>query len=686
MKKKKFSLFIFIDALGWEVLQTHYPRFLQKQAPYSRPLETIFGYSSACDPSIISGLLPQEHGHWSCFYYAPGRSPFKGLAPLSWLPAWIADNHRTRHYLSRLLAKWHGYTGYFQIYNVPFRFLHYFDYTEKKWIYGPQGLIKGRTLFDEALQTGVPHFVSPLGLQDDRQLSLVREAIQKGEVRFAYVTLGKLDALMHHEGTQSEKIVQLLQEYEREIQELLQEASQHYEETTLFVFSDHGMHDTEGEVDLQSMVNALGLSYGKDYIALYDSTMARFWYLNEEARCSITSRLKNLSKGHFLSVEEKKAWGIFFPDHKFGEDIFLMNPGQLIVPSFMGRKGVPGMHGYHPAEAKSKAVILSSQPIPEEVISIADLYGLMKRDLALASLPSNGQKVAVIMRSRNAADVIGGTLKALFSQTFSAFSLHLVDSSSTDETLEIARRFPVAITVLPAEDYFPGKVLNGVIEGISADLIVFLNSDAELLHPDSLTLLLAAFHDPAVQAAFGRQIPREGAATWVRRDYEVAFPPQAPAPSWMPLSLCFSAMRRSAWEKHPFYTAAWGSEDVEWGVWARLNGGEIRYVPGAVCLHSHNYTLRQLYGRKFIEGEADAFIYQTPYSFARMMKESIKAILRDIPFHLRLGDFKGAFLSLLRRPVSYWGYYSGHRWGSARFKAGNPDASTGQRTVLKHYD
>ena len=58
-KKEKLSLFIFIDAFGWEVAQRH-PEFLQGLIKDSKPLETILGYSSACDPSIISGRLPAD--------------------------------------------------------------------------------------------------------------------------------------------------------------------------------------------------------------------------------------------------------------------------------------------------------------------------------------------------------------------------------------------------------------------------------------------------------------------------------------------------------------------------------------------------------------------------------------------------------------------------------------------------
>ena len=51
------------------------------------------------------------------------------------------------------------------------------------------------------------------------------------------------------------------------------------------------------------------------------------------------------------------------------------------------------------------------------------------------------EKIAIIMRSFNDADVIQGTLEALSKQTLRQFELWNFDSTSTDGTLEIIRKF-----------------------------------------------------------------------------------------------------------------------------------------------------------------------------------------------------------------------------------------------------
>lgn len=301
--------------------------------------------------------------------------------------------------------------------------------------------------------------------------------------------------------------------------------------------------------------------------------------------------------------------------------------------------------------------------------------------IATASEPT----VSVLMRSKDSEDIIGRALASLFAQEDVAFDLLVVDSGSTDRTLEIVNRYPAEIVRIRAEDYVPGPVLNMAIASCQGDIVVFQNSDVVLDNPSALRSLVDAFVDAQVQAAFGRQVPRRDADTWVRRDYEVAFPEKGPAPPWLTLSLPFAAMRRSIWQTRPFYDAAWGSEDTEWGTWARHSGHVVRYVPEAVAVHSHNYTLRQLYGRRFIEGEADAFIFGSGDSLRALGSRVARSTLRDAAYHLRKRRLAELPIVPVRRSVYHWAYFRGRMHGESRRRSGDSDVRKGQQTVLRRY-
>jgi hypothetical protein len=123
------------------------------------------------------------------------------------------------------------------------------------------------------------------------------------------------------------------------------------------------------------------LKMGEDYAVVYDSTMARFWFFNESARDQVTECLNHVEEGGIIPDSELAELGALFTDRHFGELIFLVKEGVLIVPSHMGQRPIRGMHGYHPSEKQSYAALCTNQEnIPEEITAIPHIYRLMSRD------------------------------------------------------------------------------------------------------------------------------------------------------------------------------------------------------------------------------------------------------------------------------------------------------------------
>ena len=227
----------------------------------------------------------------------------------------------------------------------------------------------------------VPYHICQAGASDEAKAEALIQDLKKGHISLAYVTFGQLDALMHRLGTENTKISQLLHYYEEQFDRIVEIAKQSYHVVNVYLFADHGMHDVTAHYDLQKDINALGLRYGYDYVAVYDSTMARFWYLNDKAEHLIKQRLTDITAGRLLTDAELQSFGTYFPDHRYGQSIFLMNSSTLIVPSFMGRKAIPGMHGYHPNDPESYAALLSNCVIPDDVQAIQHIFKIMLREL-----------------------------------------------------------------------------------------------------------------------------------------------------------------------------------------------------------------------------------------------------------------------------------------------------------------
>jgi len=99
---KTLHLFVFADALGWKLAQER--KFLSDLLPHRQEVETLLGYSCTCDPTILTGAQPDQHGHFSFFTFDPAHSPFGWARWLGWLPQSIAAHHRIRNRVSRWTA------------------------------------------------------------------------------------------------------------------------------------------------------------------------------------------------------------------------------------------------------------------------------------------------------------------------------------------------------------------------------------------------------------------------------------------------------------------------------------------------------------------------------------------------------------------------------------------------------
>ena len=70
-------------------------------------------------------------------------------------------------------------------------------------------------------------------------------------------------------------------------------------------------------------------------------------------------------------------------------------------------------------------------------------------------------RAGIVIRTFNEEAMLGRTLEAIAAQSEQAFQVILVDSGSTDRTLEIARMFPgIRILEIPKAEFTYGRALN----------------------------------------------------------------------------------------------------------------------------------------------------------------------------------------------------------------------------------
>lgn len=377
MKAGRVDVFVLVDALGWRLLEGR--DFLSDVLPHRQPLRTVLGYSSGAIPTLLTGLSPAQHGHWNLLYYDPANSPFRWLRPLRKLPRRVLDNRIARRLLREVGRRLLGLGPLFECAVAP-SLLPWFDWTEKKSIYARGGIGGGRSIFDRLAEQGAAHRVYTYHQHRDAEIleEATRDLAQRG-AGFYFLYLSEVDQLLHHHFHDRERVDEKLAWYARELRRLFAAARAVDPAASLTLFSDHGMAPVRDHYALVDEVEALGFATPSQYLAIYDSTMARFWFFDEAARREITALLTAVPCGRVVPEAELEELGVLFPDHRYGEVILLLHPGWLLAGSrFNGGWTPAGMHGYHPDDPDSDGVFLSDRPPPVPVQGLADVHGCLQ--------------------------------------------------------------------------------------------------------------------------------------------------------------------------------------------------------------------------------------------------------------------------------------------------------------------
>lgn len=272
---------------------------------------------------------------------------------------------------------------------------------------------------------------------------------------------------------------------------------------------------------------------------------------------------------------------------------------------------------------------------------------------------------SVIIRAHNEERHIGRLLDGIRHQNMPDLEIILVDSGSTDHTLEIARTFPVKVVTIQPQEFTFGRSLNRGIAASSGEWIVMASAHVFPVYPDWLEKLLAPLQEAEnVGLTYGKQ---RGAASSNFSEHQVFahwYPDQAPSRQDHPFcNNANAAIRRSLWERHPYDETLPGLEDLAWARWAFENGQAIVYVPEAEVIHVHNETPRGVFNRYRREGMAFKQIYpQEHFRFTDFVRLFMGNADRDLHEAFRQGKLGANWRSILWfRWMQFWGTYQGFR-------------------------
>jgi glycosyltransferase involved in cell wall biosynthesis len=297
---------------------------------------------------------------------------------------------------------------------------------------------------------------------------------------------------------------------------------------------------------------------------------------------------------------------------------------------------------------------------------------------------SAGPSISVVIPTRNGGSTLGSVLSAVRAQVCADdFEIVVIDSGSTDATLDIVAQHHCRLLQIAPECFDHGETRNRAAAEAAGEVIVFLTQDARPANKHWLEELVEPFTTgPDVAGSFGRHIAHPGGdplvaaridrtfrqfgdrTTVFRRPADVVY--RARAGFYDFFSNNNSAIRRVAWQHHPFPRTMM-AEDQRWARAVMADGWAKAYVPGAIVHHSHDYTAAQWFRRAYDEsraaGEMHAGDRVSKPSAGRVFLSGCVSDARTLGSVPRGSRARLAARSVARNVAEAAGTFAGHHHG-----------------------
>ncbi|HET9529342.1 MAG TPA: histidinol-phosphate transaminase [Blastocatellia bacterium] len=213
-------------------------------------------------------------------------------------------------------------------------------------------------------------------------------------------------------------------------------------------------------------------------------------------------------------------------------------------------------------------------------------------------IPLSSVRVSVVIAARNASSYIFKSLQAIYRSSYRNLEVIVVDDASTDETRQIASRFPCRVISLP-ERCGPGKARNIGVAASTGDIIFFTDADV-LVTQDAIEKAVRILGEnqeiSAIIGCYTRQIPEQDfVSTYKNLLHHYVHHRSAGAVIGF-FTAC-GAIRREAFELVGGFDESaidCALEDLDLGMRLHGRGRRIVLFPDIQVTHMKRYTLRSL--------------------------------------------------------------------------------------------
>jgi rhamnosyltransferase len=277
-------------------------------------------------------------------------------------------------------------------------------------------------------------------------------------------------------------------------------------------------------------------------------------------------------------------------------------------------------------------------------------------------------KISVIIPTLNAGNNIDRLLNRLFNQTLLPYEIIIIDSSSKDNTVQIAEKMGARVLEIPRKHFNHGETRNMGAFNSKGEILMFMTQDAIPADNYLIEKLVSPLDSDNIAASYARHLPNENATPIERFARLFNYPQkecikgkdsiQALGIKTFFFSNVCSVIKKNIFINVGAFPRVKANEDMIFTAKLILNGFKIAYVPDAKVIHSHNYLLLKQFIRYYNIGSSfknNKWIL----SLTKLQEEGIKFLKEELAFLKENHKYYWIPYAIIDAIIRYLGYRLG---------------------------
>ena len=378
-ENRKSVLYIVADAFRSDYLEPQNTPFLcslAEKGTYVKKLRPNFGFCERTE--MFTGTRPDENDFFTALTFGDEGSAFaKCRADISLLSLFDWKTKFLRRYIRRFFRDWFSKVRKVSqpVYEIPLKLLPLITLTEDVRDLQKPGWSNTETIFDVVRETGKSFYFDTfasltmkMSTDDDRTEHLCR-VFPESDYDFYLAYIGDGDGTGHQFGPSSEEAIKMTRRVDDRIKKIAHAFFESFPAGKILVIGDHGMLEVVSIIDMDRKImriaSSADLRLRKDFDYFLDSTLTRIWFRTAKAENAFSSAFEKdheiNANGKIITRDLAASLHIPFPGCRYGDLMWMANPGILIFPDFFHyRRPCRGMHGYETQVPGQKGFAVAS--------------------------------------------------------------------------------------------------------------------------------------------------------------------------------------------------------------------------------------------------------------------------------------------------------------------------------------